>query len=382
MFPSKKLRIPLWCRVCIWTVALRALVGLVALLIVSPNESKQTPPDGVLIWPTSDEMSVSSKAGAWDSAHYLRIAHYGYVKGDASCAFYPLWPYFLKWVNLAFKSSNISAVWIGIVIANALIFCVYYLLAQLFQGHGQASPECSAALVLFPSTPGAMFLSVGYSEALSLFLAAFFFLGLRDEKWACITIAGFLLPLSRAVGVFCLAPLIWRAFQRHTDWRAWAVCFAPLTGYATYFFLMWHWTGNPFEGFAAQKHYPNQPSLANIVNLSQFFQSLCNIGSILGMLDGGLDRLLFVLLMLTLPALWRVNKEWFWWTVCVGIIPAMSNWFFSYRRFLVMAFPVFYIWGQWLSPPGKLWMFRYYVTLSAIVQGLLVWRYVNFLWAG
>lgn len=333
------------------------------------------------VWPTREEVSALSYSASWDAAHYLHLAFDGYKPGDESCAFYPLWPLTLNAVLVSVCATKTTAVWIGFVLANTLGIASVLLLGRLFQESG--GDEWSGhSLMLFCVAPGAMFLSVIYSEPLCLLLTAVFFLGLRRERWSWVVLAGFLLPLSRAVGVFCLAPLAWRALQRRTDWRAWAACLAPLVGYATYFLLMWHWTGNAFEGFAAQKHYPNQPSLENIANLPQFFHSFFNVGSVFGMLDGGLDRVLFVLLLFTLPALWRTNKEWFWWTVCVGIIPAMSNWFFSYRRFLVVAFPVFFIWGKWLSPPDRRWAFWYYVVLSAIVQGVLLWRYANFIWAG
>ena len=362
-------------------VSLARVVFLLLLVAVLGNGPRGELQNVDRIWQPEALPSPSTYAASWDGAHYLHLAYDGYKSQDESCAFYPLWPLTMKVVLAATGASKLTAVWIGLALSNALGIAAVLLLGRLFEESG-GKGWSEQSLILFSLAPGAMFLSVIYSEPLCMLLAAVFFLGLRRERWSWVVLTGFLLPLSRAVGIFCLAPLAWRALQRRTDWRAWAACLAPLAGYATYFLLMRHWTGNAFEGFTAQKNYANQPSLANIANLPQFFRLFFDVETVFGMLDGGLDRVLFVLLLLTLPALWRTNKEWFWWTVFVGIIPAMSNWFFSYRRFLVMAFPVFFIWGKWLSPPDKKWLFWYYVGLSAILQGVLLWRYANFIWAG
>ncbi len=157
---------------------------------------------------------------------------------------------------------------------------------------------------------------------------------------------------------------------------------APLLGYALYFGLMYVWTGNAFEGFEAQKAYPNSPSIRNMFNVSGFTQALLNIGSLDGMRDGLLDRAFFVLVLLALPAVWQLNRVWFWYVLPAGLVPALTSWFVSYRRYVVVLFPVFIVWALWLERAKSRWLFWYYVGVLAAMQTWAVKQFVNFHWAG
>ena len=332
-------------------------------------------------WPDATSVQFETYLAAWDAAHYLHLAYDGYSRADSSSAFYPLWPGVLHSTIAAVGVSRTAAVVPGLILGNLLGILGTLGIYRLFLTVG---PERTAevALGLLLASPGAAFLSLIYSETLCLLLVGGHFYALRRGPGWLIGLTALLLPLSRAVGVFCAVPLFWRAVRLRRDWRAWAVCALPLIGYGLYFTLMWHWTGDALDGFEAQRKYPNQPSLANIANIPRFITSAFDLGSPLGMLDGGLDRLLFVLMLPTLPALWRFNRDWFWWTLFVAIIPAMSNWFFSYRRFIILAFPIFYIWATWMVDSERKWILWYYVILFAAFQAAIIWRYAHFNWAG
>jgi hypothetical protein len=58
-----------------------------------------------------------------------------------------------------------------------------------------------------------------------------------------------------------------------------------------------------------------------------------------------LDRLCFLAVAYTLPALWRSERALLPWAYILGILPAMSGSFTSYIRFSGMAFPVFLMWS-------------------------------------
>ncbi|MBE0542611.1 MAG: hypothetical protein IH623_14725 [Verrucomicrobia bacterium] len=163
--------------------------------------------------------------------------------------------------------------------------------------------------------------------------------------------------------------------------RHWLLLLCPLLGYATYFGTMYAWTGNALEGFEAQRSYPNSPSIRNMFNVAGFANAFANIHTLDGMLDAALDRGFFLLFLALLPAVWKVNRTWFWYTLPTGLLPALSNYFLSYRRFIMVCFPLFVVLAQMLAK-GPRWMFWYYVVLLAAMQAWAVTRFVNFNWAG
>ena len=74
---------------------------------------------------------------------------------------------------------------------------------------------------------------------------------------------------------------------------------------------MYAWTGSAFEGFAAQKTYPNSPSIRNMFNFHGFLHALENIQTFDGMTDSVLDRAFFLLVVVLLPVIYRLNRTWF-----------------------------------------------------------------------
>jgi len=362
-------------------------------------------------WPPRGPPNGTSQLATWDGAHYLHLAAESYRHGDPSCAFYPLWPLLIRTTAPLLGGSLLIT---GLLLANVFSAAGLWLFHRLVaERHGEKAAHTS--LVLMLAFPGALFLSFIYTESLFFFLAMLFLWGLVAERAWLVSLAGFLLPLARPVGIFMLLPLGWHLLEsgsrkwreekpelrvakpepaqhRQAAWgrlvraiawqRIWLGVPAVLAGYATYFGMMYAATGNPFEGFEAQKHYPNSPSIANILNVSAFVRAFVAVDSLHSMTGSAIDRALFLLFLVTLPAVWRLDRRYFWYAIGTGLAPAMSNWFFSYSRFQILCFPVFIVLGRWLSGPEKRWLLWYYVALAGCVQIWFLMRHINFYWAG
>ena len=67
------------------------------------------------------------------------------------------------------------------------------------------------------------------------------------------------------------------------------------------------------------------------------------------MMDGLLDRAFLVLVRLTLPVVWRLNRVWFWYVLRAGLVRPLTRWFMSHRRYVGVLFPVFLVLAQWLG---------------------------------
>ena len=422
-------------------VATKLLLVLVVLGALHAPFNLAQFQDAYANWPSSGKADLTSRFATWDVAHYLILSQRGYQAGSHSCAFYPLWPMLLRGATVVTGGRPVLA---AMLLANALSLVGLWMLYRLVERHYGAAISRDA-LILLLACPGALFFSFPYSESLFLVLLMAFFWGLERGRWGWTAVAGFLLPLSRPVGVFVLLPLAWffwergwprwpvlrRAWERFgkatagllrrrgtpsaagssdagyqslpqpgfgetaggdegqsgaarlpLGFRPWLLLSAPLLGYALYFGLMYVWTGNALEGFAAQKAYPNSPSIKNMIKVAGFTEALLNIGSLDGMMDGLLDRAFFVVVLLALPRVWRLNRVWFWYVLSAGLVPALTSWFMSYRRYVVVLFPVFIVLARLLAQAKSRWLFWYYVVGLAALQAWAVKQFVNFNWAG
>lgn len=70
------------------------------------------------------------------------------------------------------------------------------------------------------------------------------------------------------------------------------------------------------------------------------------------------------------------------WSYVLGVLPAMSGTFTSYTRFASCAFPMFIALGWFLAPRDRRYLRFGAVMIFAALHIVLVWRHVNFRWAG
>jgi len=327
-------------------------------------------------WSTPD--SIASRLATWDSAHYLHLSQDGYRAGSKSCAFYPLWPGVIgvaSWLTLGHPLVA------ALLLANGLSLGVFVLFYRLVQQQYGAT-TANDTLILLLAFPGALFFSFPYTESFYLFMVLVFFLELERGRYLWPGIIGFLMPLTKAIGVFIVLPLAWHLYERKAARKYWLLLLLPLLGYAAYFGTMGFSTGNPFEGFLAQKEYPNSPSIRNMFDLAGMSDALLDMHSMGGMMDAFLDRFLFFVFLGLLPWVYRLNKTWFLFAFAAGLVPALTSWFMSYRRYFMVCFPLFIVMAQLLQRPKSRIVFWYYVLILAGLQFWAITRFVNFNWAG
>ena len=328
-------------------------------------------------WPHTDAPTICSRLATWDAAHYLILSQTGYEAGSHSCAFYPLWPGLIHVTSYLTFGHPLLA---SLLLANALSLLAFWLFYCLVKNHfGEVVGNNS--LVLLLAFPGALFFSFPYTESLYLAMVLACFLELERGHYALPAVTAFLMPLTKAIGVFMVFPLAWHLYEQKKSWKHWLLLLAPLLGYAAYFGVMYAQTGNAFEGFAAQKDYPNSPSIKNMFNLPGIFAAAVNIQSVGGMMDSALDRGFFLLFLVLLPLVYKLNKTWFFYTLPAGLVPALTSWFMSYRRYIMVCFPIFIILAQLLQKTNPK-VFWYYVILLAGLQIWAIIQFTTFNWAG
>jgi hypothetical protein len=316
----------------------------------------------------------------------------------------------------------------GLVLANILSAAGCLLFFSL-AGNRFGAPAAKLALLFLLAFPGSLFFQFVYSEPLFFFLVMLLWWGLERRCHGVAAAGAFLLPLARSVGVFALLPLAWHVLEPAVQWlrhktalapptpapslpcdpaategaperrlqaaalrplasfplaalagRAWLLA-APLAGWSAYLALMAWWTGSPFEGLQAQKHW-GVHSAWNLINLPKFLLGLLGPTAWHAFTGSFLDRCVFVLVLCLMPAIWRLGKDMAAWTVMLAWVPAMSGTFTSFIRFASCAFPLFIALGVLLSRPERRAARYSLLAIFAILHAVLVWRYVNCRWAG
>jgi Mannosyltransferase (PIG-V) len=161
----------------------------------------------------------------------------------------------------------------------------------------------------------------------------------------------------------------------------WLLLAAPLWGWSLYLLLMCYWTGNPFEGFQAQKHWGVQ-SISNLWNLPKFILGFYTPTAWHAFTGSLLDRCVFLFVVMWLPLIWRLDKIWFLWALALGVFPAVSGTFCSFTRFASTVFPVFIAMAALLAEPER--KLARWLTLTAfiVLHVVLVARFVTYHWAG
>lgn len=330
-------------------------------------------------WPRGEEPSKFNRFSTWDIGNYLRLAKHGYERDDPCCAFFPLFPVVIGYLyNYLPKPWNFGACY---VVSGFLAFFAlskFYTFSVSMKGK-----EIGIwATLLIAATPGAVFLFVPYTESLFLLLSLLFIQRLERGSLLVLMVTAFLLPLCRAVGIFAVIPAAFWIFHPNNRPRAVLAILSIVAGYSFYLVIMWLSTGNFLEGYEAQRFFVNKPSIANIFAVPKILSSATDIVAVFDPVAGGLDRALFILMICSLPLVFRMDRSLALYTAAIGIIPALTNLFLSYTRFFVLCFPCFLALAEHFVGNNKAKRLIPLIGGGVIIQLIAWWRFISFEWIG
>jgi mannosyltransferase PIG-V len=183
----------------------------------------------------------------WDVNWYQGIAAHGYFSGRGpgpdSVAFFPGYPALLAGVHLVVRDWTVSGLLISAGAGAVALVCMTRLAGE------------RAALYLILS-PAAVYLMVGYSEALFLALALPAWMAALRRDWQAAALLAAFAGLTRVTGLFLIAALLLVAAARERGQRARALawlCIAP-AGPALYEVYLWAGTGSWTAWFTASRN--------------------------------------------------------------------------------------------------------------------------------
>ncbi len=312
----------------------------------------------------------------WDTSNYLMISGQGYTEGSKINAFYPLWPLVMLLASPITLGNHLVA---GLLMSNIFSFLAIVLFH--YRTSRSFNPRIAdIATMLLLAFPASFFYVFPYSESLFLLLIILLFLCLDSEKYWLLAVVSFFLPLTRAIGVFCIFPIIWELFRKKKEWHRYLVCFFPVAGYALYFLIMYLFTGNAFDGFEVQKVFPTKPSLGKLFHPVDFFFTLISPRELHGFGTSYLDRTCFVIFLASLVPPWRIKTSEGIYAAIAGIIPAVTVSFMSFQRYLSVVFPLFVIWALLLESE-RIKYVRWFILLFLFsIQLVFIIRHINYKW--
>ena len=328
-----------------WVIAVQKLISIIFVcLFVGFDDAKQGKLSMAHL--IADSHMWTERLSFLDGRFYVYLAKEWYSSGDVACAFYPLFPFLIR-ITTTILGCNAFAS--ALLLSNAFSIGGSFVFYRFVSSkYGERIALTSLCLLL--AFPGAICFGLIYTEALFLLLSMLLFVGLYERRTWLVCLSGFLTPLTRPVEILLVLPLAWnvseklrravrpsgriatfdappltptkgRYYEYNSDRderrnapgraaKSWSITtitnlllseiqmhgvLAILAGYATYFWIMHHATGDLFAGFKAQGSYPNSPSIANILDIDGFVKAFQKFGQFHGMLDSMIDRLLFLL---------------------------------------------------------------------------------------
>ena len=297
-------------------------------------------------------IGLASTVTAWDGGWYLATAEHGYPNslpvvdghvGQSPIAFFPLYPLSVRALHSILGISHQAA---GLVVAGlaggVAVVLLRFLLERLW-GSGAAD----RGVVLFCFFPGALVLSLTYSEALMLALAIGALLALLSRNWLIAGVLAGLATATRPNAIALVAACAWASFTAIRSEREWRSLAAPLlapVGFLGYQAYLWSHTGHADAWFQTQRGgWGERLAIgATFDKLSEFMRSPMVDVNITIAVAGTV----FVVVTLVLLVRARPPGPVLAYTVVVVLLALLSQTLGARPRFILTAFPLVAVLGR------------------------------------
>ena len=197
----------------------------------------------------------------YDSQHYLRIMHIGYVHPVwtmPSNAFFPAVSW-LGWPLWKLTGSDLITVHTVATVTSLAAFVTVWGVSKSLRGERIAR----RAVLLFALMPSSLFLWAFYSEGLFVALGAGALWADRRGRRGVATALFVLIGATRSVGILVPAVIVLARIirQLRIDKWCWAYAAAGASGLVAVLGMMWAQTGSPFSFIGVQKDWGRSLSM-------------------------------------------------------------------------------------------------------------------------
>jgi hypothetical protein len=327
-------------------------------------------------WPTNPPGHRLFEAlGMWDGGWYMRIAHNGYTTSihpysqfTPTVAFLPLLPVLIR---ITAFLTGLNVLYAGVLTA-AIAGAVASVAVWYFVRWITDTPTADRATALWCFFPGAMTLSLVYTEGTLVVLAVICLVALMRGRWLIAGLAaaaaGALSPEGLALVLCCAWAAGAAILARPRTRRRWLALAAPLlapTGWLVYQAYLWRRTGDLTIWYQVEKHFWQggfDPYGATIGKITKAFEHP-------GVFDYLVPAVFVFVLIAAAILLWR------WKPPAVVTIYAAGTMAFVLAsgalgprpRFFIAAFPFVVALARYIRGPA----FHGMLGISALCLGLL-----------
>jgi len=343
------------------------LIGVIARSLLG------SPPHVDWVWVYTSHRPLLDIWGVADTVWYLDIANHGYstVRHDfvqANFVFFPLYPGLMKVVGAVVGDPYVA----GLLVSNAalVVACVFlYKLMLLEDGDSGTALAAVKYMLLYPA---AFVFSAVLSEGLYLAVIIGCFYYVRRRDWRLAGILGFLLSLTRSLGVFAFLPVVYE-YGRSIQWNVRRVRgdvaylllipfgFMLFVGYETFL------TGDVLAYVHTQEQWAGgTASLKNPLAMLVYGVTLGDVRADLG--------IFFDLIALMYLCVYYRKIGFAYWLVGVYsiVLPLAGPWsnLFSLLRYLSVVFPLYLIFARTRSKSPQ--QDQVTTIILAVFQGALM----------
>ena len=197
------------------------------------------------IEPSNGLSGLAAILDSWDGHWYLDVVRDGYPHhimpnvtyfvSDARAAFFPMYPRLVHYIDMVIPGGPVSvALAINFILGGCFIFLAGYLCRGLFD-----IKTAEKAMILIALFPGSFVLSMAYSEALMLTIAALCLIALRDKHWLWAGVLAAMATATRPNGVALVAACAVASLLAIRRDRDWSSLIAPVLSPFGFIGFMW-----------------------------------------------------------------------------------------------------------------------------------------------
>jgi len=310
-----------------------------------------------------------------DAPHYIDIMRDFYVtEGNARyfIVFLPFYPAVVSAVNILFNDLVFSAYLVS-DICFGIACCFIYELAFPYIGQ-KAAKHSVILLMLFPVS---FFFGGAFTESMFLMLCAIFFYLLDRNKYLGAACAGFFAALTRNVGFLLAVPLIIKLFydirpfesKKYGKFIKYA-CYSLIiaSGMGVYLLINKLVYDNPFQFLIyANEHwsqgigfFPDSISYLTYRAVTDipFYKYYLFIPELI---------IIFFVLFTLMYGGKYLSPHYFIYVVFYFYLTMSATWLLSAPRYLMVLFPLYFIWGKMAAESRKACALLYFFFGSALI---------------
>lgn len=311
----------------------------------------------------------------WDTGHYLYIAQNGYNFPRQN--FFPLWPFTVKFFSI-FTFGILNIEWVAYILTFILgltTFIFFYLLAVKLIDRKNAK----LALILFVSFPSAMFLHAGYTENLFLTLTLLSFWLLEKKNFILSSLVGGLSSATRSVGIsMSLVYLVTKAPIK----KKVLYSLLGLSGFLGYILYLKLQFNDPLLFLKAHQEWCTGIRqckmtfpLAPLIPQTQLLLAGWLRPNLSSTFLDWISSVFFIFLLW--PIFKNFNRTYFIYSAVVILMPLSTGMTVSMIRYVLVAFPAFFVIPQIIKSK---WLLFLLVVFFILLQLRFISLFTNFIW--